>query len=84
MEYVFTVFLHRFQEFLFNPDSNISVPEVCETEKPSAERELIYLLSNTIATDATTTTATNTTTITTTTTTTNNNNNNNDNYNCNN
>jgi hypothetical protein len=55
MGYVFTVFLQRFQEFLFNPVSNTGVPEVCETEKPSAERELIYLLSNTIATNATTT-----------------------------
>jgi hypothetical protein len=76
--YVFSVFLHRFQEFLFNPVSNISVPEVCETEKPSAERELIYLLINTIANYA------NTTTTTTTTTTTNINHDNNDNYKCNN
>jgi hypothetical protein len=74
MGYVFTVFLHRFQEFLFNPDSNTGVPEVCDTEKPSAERELIYLLSNTIATAAAADTTT-TTTI---------NHNNNDNYYCNN
>jgi hypothetical protein len=44
MGYVFSLFHYGWKDFFVNPASNTGVPGDYETETPSAEVELIFLL----------------------------------------